>query len=194
MNLHGIAKGYVGAVNPLMPVGIRVSVGSTVGGDGKRTPTYATPGSLTASIAGTVLTATAVPTGKLQAGQLLSDLTSALLPGTLITGLLAATGGPGTYSVNQPQTIASEAMTTAFVAQGQVQAMTAGDLRQVEGLNLNGTKRGIYLDGSINGVVRVYLKGGDLITFPDGSTWLVAMVLEQWPDWCKVAATLQDGA
>lgn len=79
----------------------------------------------------------------------------------------------------------------------QVQALTAGDLRQLDGLNLNGTKRGIYLNGKFDGVVRPELKGGDLITLTDGANagvWLVAQVLEQWPDWCKCAVTLQNGS
>ena len=75
---------------------------------------------------------------------------------------------------------------------GQVQAMTYSDIKQVEGLNLNGTRRGIYLYGKVDGLVRATNKGGDLITTLDGSVWIVAMVLEQWPDWCKVAVTLQD--
>lgn len=87
--------------------------------------------------------------------------------------------------------------------QAQIQALTFGDLRQVDGLNLNGTRRGIYLYGDVQGVVRVARKGGDLITFvgaaggfPSGSVWLVALALETWNGadggWCKVAATLQD--
>jgi hypothetical protein len=82
----------------------------------------------------------------------------------------------------------------------QLQSMTFGDLRQVEGLNLQGDKRGIYLYGNLNGIVRAENKGGDMITLAwpgnalDGSEWLVAMVLEHWPDWCKVAVTLQKAA
>lgn len=87
--------------------------------------------------------------------------------------------------------------------QAQIQALTFGDLRQVDGLNLNGTRRGIYLYGDVQGVVRVAAKGGDLITFvnaaggfPAGSIWLVAQALETWNGadggWCKCACTLQD--
>ena len=79
----------------------------------------------------------------------------------------------------------------------QVQAMSFKDLQQVDGLNLNGTRRSIYVKGAQNGVVRVSSKGGDLITLTDGpnaGVYLVAMVLEQWPDWVKVAVTLQNGA
>lgn len=79
----------------------------------------------------------------------------------------------------------------------QIQSLTADELRQLEGLNIQGTKRGIYLHGKYDGVNRVAHKGGDLITYPEGSTypfgtsWLVVHVLEQWPDWCKVAVTQQ---
>lgn len=75
---------------------------------------------------------------------------------------------------------------------GQIQAMTFRDIQQVEGLNLNGTRRSIYLYGKVDGLVRPLNKGGDLITTSDGAVWLVAMVLEQWPNWCKVAVTLQN--
>lgn len=74
----------------------------------------------------------------------------------------------------------------------QIQALTYRDLVQVDGLNLNGTKRAIYFYGSVEGVVRPSARGGDLVTFPDGTVWLTAMVLESWPDWCKVAAVLQN--
>lgn len=76
----------------------------------------------------------------------------------------------------------------------QVQALSFKDIQQVDGLNLQGTRRAIYIDGVINGLVRSTNKGGDLIILPDATVWLVAMVLEQWPDWCKVAVTLQDNA
>lgn len=85
--------------------------------------------------------------------------------------------------------------TTVTGVQMQVQALTAEDLRQVDGLNLNGTKRAIYLYDQINGVVRSKSKGGDLIVIDSGvnaGTWLVNLVLEQWPDWCKCAVTLQN--
>lgn len=77
----------------------------------------------------------------------------------------------------------------------QVQPMTFSDLRQTEGLNLQGTKRGIYLEGNIDAIVRLNQKGGDLITMEDGSVWLTVLILESWVDWCKAAITLQqDGA
>jgi len=140
-----------------------------------------------------------------------------------------------------------------------VDALTYKDLMQVDGLNLNGTRRAIYINGSVDGLVRPENKGGDLIFLPTAAfagsiaadvltvtsvvngainvgdllsggtvaadthvteiltglggvgtyrvdvaqavdaanlassqTWLVALVLEQWGEWCKVAATLQN--
>lgn len=79
----------------------------------------------------------------------------------------------------------------------QVQPMSWKDIQQVDGLNLQGTRCSIYINGVVNGLVRPANDGGDLIVLTDGpnaGTWLVAMVLEQWPDWCKVAVTLQNNA
>lgn len=79
----------------------------------------------------------------------------------------------------------------------QVQALSFKDLKQIDGLNLSGTRRAIYFHGDFNGVVRPAQKGGDLINLTDpinNGTWLIAMVLEQWANWCKVVATLQNGS
>lgn len=130
MNLHGIAGGYVSAVNPMMPCSVQISTGSTEDANYVPQPSYADP----------------------------------------------------------------------VTIMGQVQSLTFSDLRQLDGLNLQGTKRAIYLLGDVEGIVRKDNKGGDLITTPNGDVWLVAMVLEAWlheagnpnePGWCKVAVTLQ---
>lgn len=87
---------------------------------------------------------------------------------------------------------------SSVTGSAQVQALTFKDLQQLSGLNLNGTRRAIYFYGDFNGVVRPAQKGGDLVTLTDSTnvgTWLIAQVLEQWPNWCKVAVTLQmDGS
>lgn len=75
----------------------------------------------------------------------------------------------------------------------QVQALSTDDLRQLDGLNIQGQKNGVYLSGNWNGVVRVGKQGGDLIQF-GGQTWLAVTVLENWPDWTKLAVVLQDGS
>lgn len=197
MNLHTFVAGNIGAVNKFIPLNIRVSVGDTVDNTYKPSPSYATPGSITASIAGSVLTVSAISAGVLKKGQLLADSASALMPDTIITGQLTGNpGSVGTYSVNQAQTVAQETMTTSVVRPGQVQPITWRDLQQLEGLNLQGTRAKIYVYGQVEGLVRVTNRGGDLITFPDGSVWLVAQVLEGWhtAGWCSVAATLQNGS
>lgn len=74
----------------------------------------------------------------------------------------------------------------------QVQELSLKDLHQIEGLNLNGTVRNLYINGNINGGQRVTLKGGDVIILPDGTVWLVTAVPESWPDWCKAVITEQN--
>jgi hypothetical protein len=74
----------------------------------------------------------------------------------------------------------------------QVQALTGPELRQLDALNIEGTRRAVYLYGNVEGVNRPRNKGGDLLTF-DGETWLIVVVLEAWGDWCKVAVALQKG-
>lgn len=76
-----------------------------------------------------------------------------------------------------------------------VQAMSTTDLDMVDGLNLTGIKRSIYLQGQFAGLQRPNNKGGDLIIIASGAnrgTWLVAITLENWADWCRVAVTLQN--
>lgn len=83
---------------------------------------------------------------------------------------------------------------TSVSVPAQIQALSGRDLRQIEGLNLNGTLRAVYFYGDIEATVRAAQKGGDLVTFPDGTVWLVSQVTETWPDWCKTVCTLQNGA
>lgn len=88
--------------------------------------------------------------------------------------------------------------TTISDVPAQIQALQYTDILQLDGLQLNGERRAIYIQGRFDSLDRARGTGGDLIVFPDGdvwpfgTTWLVAMVLEQWPDWCKLACTLQD--
>jgi hypothetical protein len=76
----------------------------------------------------------------------------------------------------------------------QVQALQYDDMVHLDGQNIQGVRRAIYLNGSIDGINRINKKGGDLVRIAKGvhaGTWLVALVLEQWANWCKVAVTLQ---
>ena len=79
-----------------------------------------------------------------------------------------------------------------LIITAQVQSLTAKDIRQVERLNLQNVQNTIYLNGQLNAIVRSLNKGGDLVVLGDGTVYLVVAVLEQWPDWVKVAVTLQD--
>ena len=73
-----------------------------------------------------------------------------------------------------------------------VQALQYNDITQFDAFNIQGERRKIYINGQVDGLVRVENKGGDLITDPLGNVWLVVLVPKSWPDWCSVAVTLQD--
>jgi len=272
MNLHGIVFSQIGAVNPNQIVAVQISVGSRESADGLLEPTYATPGSITASIGGTftasadgsilivsavlsgtlqpgdavsgtdganalpagttvlqqlsgtaggvgtyelnqgtlsgtlnacevtaastVLNVSAVAGGVLQPGQTLED-EGALLPGTLITGFGTGDGAAGTYNVSQAQTVPAEVITTSMTILAQVQPLAASDLRHMDMLNLQGSHRALYVAAPIQGISRPAMKGGDLITLPDGSVWLVNQPLESFfasAGWNKFAITLQPDA
>jgi len=82
----------------------------------------------------------------------------------------------------------------AVSVQIQQQALTFMDLHQVSGLNLNGEARAMYVNGEFVGVNRPEHRGGDLITLPDGSKWLIVHVLENWSStsgWTKFAVVRQ---
>jgi hypothetical protein len=73
---------------------------------------------------------------------------------------------------------------------GQIQALDADDIKQLDGLNIQGTVRAIYLRGVLAGVVRPDGTGGDIVQIA-GQDWLVVKVLEGWPTWTKAAIVLQ---
>lgn len=90
----------------------------------------------------------------------------------------------------------------------QVQGLSSRDLAHIDNLNLEGVLRKAYIFDSLDGVVRVAVKGGDLLQFPDFTpipvfdqngvpvrdqnnaivmgfavrVWKVVAVLERWPD------------
>jgi hypothetical protein len=80
-------------------------------------------------------------------------------------------------------------VTTSTVA-AQVQALSANDLQHIDGLNIQGIKRAVYLYGDVQGIVRSDQKGGDILTF-SGHDWRVVQVLETWHQWCKVVVVMQ---
>jgi hypothetical protein len=83
-----------------------------------------------------------------------------------------------------------------YTLPGQVQALQYNDLMQVSNMNIQGVRRALYLNGSWDGIVRADGKGGDVITLPDGSVWLVVFVFEDWSlndGWVKLCITEQNG-
>lgn len=84
----------------------------------------------------------------------------------------------------------------------QLQALDNDDLKQLDGLNITGTLRAIYLRGVLAGVVRPTQQGGDVVTITAQpgvpsmlvGTWLVVRVLEGWSGWTKAAICLQGGS
>lgn len=197
MNLHQIVAPMIGAVNPHFPVKLRISMGASVNGDGTETPGYETPGSILGAVAGTELTIATIGQGRPSVGQTLWDRSGALAPGTLITGLLEGDGGAGSvWSVSPRQTVAEEQMNTTLRLTAQIQPIGWKDIQMMDGLNIEGLRWKAFLNGQIDGLVRGERKGGDLLVIPRGhrhaGTWLVAQVLEQWPDWVSAAITLQN--
>lgn len=77
-----------------------------------------------------------------------------------------------------------------LAGKAQVQALDHADLEKLQGLNLQGVYRAIYLTGKMHGVIRKEGLGGDLIKYNE-QTWLVAKILETWPTWTKAAICLQ---
>ena len=75
----------------------------------------------TGSIAGNVLTVTAVASGTLAVGQILDDATGDLVEGTSILALGTGAGGVGTYTVSSNQTISAEPMMALMADQDRVQ-------------------------------------------------------------------------
>ena len=76
-------------------------------------------------------------------------------------------------------------------ALAQLQALTGDDLKQLEGLNVQGTLLSCYVDGIVKAVERTSGSGGDLIVRADGTTWLVVHVFENWGEWTRAAICLQ---
>lgn len=85
----------------------------------------------------------------------------------------------------------------AVTVQIQVQALSAEQLQHLDGLNIQGVMRKVFLEGDWQGVFRPDAGGGDLFNFkstpaaPAAQNWKVVQVLETWPAWCSLAVQLQ---
>jgi hypothetical protein len=72
----------------------------------------------------------------------------------------------------------------------QIQALSNDELRQIDGLNISGVSKAIYIKGDLRGIVKPDSLGGDLVKW-SGKTWLVVKVLESWPTWTKCVLIYQ---
>jgi hypothetical protein len=117
---------------------------------------------------------------------LANGVTSTINPNETVT-VLRSTGytiGAGAKQV--------PAFAAPVTGPAQVQALDANDIKQLDGLNIQGTIRAIYLRGTLAGVVRPNQTGGDIVKRKNEmESWLVVKVLESWPDWTKAAIVLQ---
>jgi hypothetical protein len=101
-------------------------------------------------------------------------------------GVLVSTGstdnddGSRTPTYNPPKLVSA-----------QLQSLQYSDVMKLAGLNIQNVREKIYLSGDLEGLIRIDRRGGDLVIFPDGSTYIVAIILENWPDWTCAAVTQQ---
>lgn len=89
--------------------------------------------SFTGSIAGTTLTVSAISSGTIAVGGLLTDSTGNVVPGTEILAFGSGSGGTGTYTVSQSQTLGSEALSSTTPNDNDVVVQ----INQTPVLNLN---------------------------------------------------------
>ena len=117
---------------------------------------------------------------------LANSVSSTINPNETVT-ILRSTG----FSIGAGQRqIPSYALPVTGAA--QIQALDGDDLKQLDGLNIQGVMRAIYLRGAMAGVIRPNNVGGDIVQRGNPSqNWLVVKVLETWPTWTKAAICLQ---
>lgn len=72
----------------------------------------------------------------------------------------------------------------------QLQPLSGGDLKHVDGLNLQGIMKSIHINGDYYGANRTLKVGGDLFIIA-GQEWLVVDPIELWHDWSRVIVCLQ---
>lgn len=79
----------------------------------------------------------------------------------------------------------------------QVQALSNGDLKHMNDLNIQGIMRKVYMYGDWGGPVRADATGGDVLVFPHrdniAAEWKIVTVFEAWdgPGWSCVGVVLQ---
>lgn len=77
------------------------------------------------------------------------------------------------------------------VTTARLQALTSHELARMNALNIQGVTTALYVDGiKPRGADRNTGTGGDLFII-NNETWLVVQVLEEWPEWSRVALCRQ---
>lgn len=85
----------------------------------------------------------------------------------------------------------------SYNAMGQLQALDGDELSQLNFMNIGGVLRGLYIYGSVSGVIRpesastahIFLTSNENGVAAERQ-WNVYKVLETWAGWCKVAIVL----
>lgn len=72
----------------------------------------------------------------------------------------------------------------------QLQPLSKEDLQHIDGMNLQGLIKAIYVNGNYFSVQREMEQGGDIFVI-NGEEWLVVAPVELWPDWCRLVVNLQ---
>lgn len=119
MNLHQIASGLIGTVNPFINVTLKIFLRETEDAYGKVTPEY------------------------------------------------------------------DESILSA-----QLQPLSWKDLQHLDGMNITGVQKKLYINGNFSAVNRITGSGGDFVLIGE-EKWMIPTVLELWPDWCCLALRRQ---
>lgn len=72
----------------------------------------------------------------------------------------------------------------------QLQPISRGDMQHVDGLNIQGLAKVIYVNGNYFSVQREMEQGGDIFVI-GSEQWLVVEPVELWSNWCRLIAVLQ---
>lgn len=127
----------------------------------------------TGSCSGSVLTVSAVLSGQIFIGQIISgsDGTNSITSGTTITGFISGTpGGAGTYSTSTSNTLASATITGSQKNQGVKVALTThtGDVYVVDNIRKNALNL-VANSASLTGSVIIGSSTSDVVTAFTGS-------------------------
>lgn len=110
----------------------------------------------------------------------------------IVTGGATAVWLRSTGYATSPAGARTPTFTTIPAVDIRVQSLSTPELALLDGMNIQGVKRAVYVSAHVEGADRKDGKGGDLLQF-GGATWLVATVLEDWDQsgWCKAAVVKQ---